>query len=109
MLAVILEFDVTDGMEDEFLEAWIATTELIHQHFGSLGSRLHEPKNGKFIAYAQWPSLSLYENEHDWPESTKSPREKMRSTLKIGKPTVLHKLNVGVDLLKPTPYKTITS
>lgn len=53
MLAVILEFDVIDGMEADFREAWAETTTLIHQHFGSLGSRLHKPHNNKFIAYAQ--------------------------------------------------------
>ena len=52
MLAVILEFDVIEGMEEEFRTSWIETTELIYQNFGSLGSRLHKSDSGKFIAYA---------------------------------------------------------
>ncbi|WP_413692592.1 antibiotic biosynthesis monooxygenase family protein [Psychromonas sp. KJ10-2] len=100
MLAVILEFDVIEGMEEEFRIAWIETTELIYQHFGSLGSRLHKAENGKFIAYAQWPSLDIYESEHNWPVNCAHSRERMRATLKIGKPTLLHKLTLDTDLLK---------
>ena len=100
MLAVILEFDVIEGMEEEFRTSWIETTELIYQNFGSLGSRLHKSDSGKFIAYAQWPSLDVYENDHNWPANCDNPRARMRSTLKIGKPTVLHKLTLDTDLLK---------
>jgi hypothetical protein len=45
MLAVILEFDVIDGMEDQFRKSWIETTKVIYQNFGSLGSRLHHADN----------------------------------------------------------------
>jgi hypothetical protein len=100
MLAVVLEFDVIEGMENEFRDAWIETTEVIYQNFGSLGSRLHKSDNGKFIAYAQWPDLNVYENDHNWSVDFKNSRERMRASLKIGKPTVLHKLTLDTDLLK---------
>ena len=100
MLAIVLEFDVIDGMQDAFRTSWIETTEIIYQNFGSLGSRLHEADNGQFIAYAQWPNLSVYECDHDWPEDSKNARESMRNCLKIGKPTVLHKLTLDTDMLK---------
>jgi len=100
MLAVVLEFDVIDGMEEQFREAWIETTEIIYQNFGSLGSRLHKSDNGVFIAYAQWPDLDVYESDHHWPDDTLSTRERMRACLKIGKPTVLYKLTLDTDLLK---------
>lgn len=100
MFAVVLEFDVIEGMENQFREAWIETTEIIYQNFGSLGSRLHQSEKGSFIAYAQWPDLNVYENDHHWPKNAKSTREKMRSCLKLGKPTVLHKLTLDTDLLK---------
>ncbi|MEJ6080466.1 IS66 family transposase [Vibrio sp. 1-Bac 57] len=109
MLAVILEFDVIDGMEEQFKTSWAETTKLIYQHFGSLGSRLHHSENGKFIAYAQWPSLDVYENDHYWPIDTNQARDRMRSTLKIGKPTVLHKLILDTDLLKTTTYTAVNS
>lgn len=100
MLAVILEFDVIEGMEEQFRDAWIETTEMIYKNFGSLGSRLHQSDSGKFIAYAQWPDLDVYENDHHWPANSRNPRERMRATLKIGKPTVLHKLTLDTDMLK---------
>ena len=104
MLAVILEFDVIAGMESQFRQAWIETTELIYQNFGSLGSRLHQADNGVLIAYAQWPSLKVYEDDHQWPETLLTSREKMASCLKIGKPKVLHKLTLDTDLLKAACY-----
>ncbi|MHA2937568.1 antibiotic biosynthesis monooxygenase family protein [Vibrio sp. RC27] len=104
MFAVVLEFDVIEGMENQFRKAWVETTEIIYQNFGSLGSRLHQSDNGKFIAYAQWPDLSIYESVHHWPCDSKNTREKMRSCLKIGKPTVLHKLTLDSDLLKEKTF-----
>ena len=104
MLAVVLEFDVIEGMENKFRKAWIETTDIIYQNFGSLGSRLHKSDNGKFIAYAQWPDLNVYENDHHWPDDSKSTREKMSACLKIGKPTVLHKLTLDTDLLKEVSF-----
>jgi hypothetical protein len=52
MLAVIIEFDVIEGKETQFRHAWTETTEIIYRNFASLGSRLHQSDNGKFIAYA---------------------------------------------------------
>ena len=107
MIAVLLEFDVIAGMESQFRKAWVETTDIIYENFGSLGSRLHKSDNGKFIAYAQWPDLSVYENDHDWPDDSKSTREKMRACLKIGKPTVLHTLTLDTDLLKDSSFNNV--
>lgn len=104
MLAVVLEFDVIDGMEDKFRKSWIETTVIIQQNFGSLGSRLHQADNGKFIAYAQWPNLRVYECDHDWSGDFKNARGNMRKCLKIGKPTVLHKLTLDTDMLKEASF-----
>ncbi|EPC01547.1 hypothetical protein L861_16885 [Litchfieldella anticariensis FP35 = DSM 16096] len=100
MLAIILEFDVIPGKEDAFREAWKETTKYIHTNFGSLGSRLHRDENGRFIAYAQWPDHETYKKEHDWSEEGIKCRERMRATLKSEKVTVLHKLDVDIDLLE---------
>jgi hypothetical protein len=105
MLAVVLEFDIIDGMEDEFRKSWIETTEIIYRNFGSLGSRLHRSDNGKFIAYAQWPNLSVYECDHDWAGDSKNARDNMRKCLKTGKPTVLHKLALDTDMLKEAGFR----
>ncbi len=100
MLAVILEFDVIEGQENDFRAAWVETTEVIYHNFGGLGSRLHKSDDGKFIAYAQWPDLNVYESDHNWSADTNNARERMRATLKTGQPRVLHKLLVDTDLLK---------
>tara|TARA_R110000751_G_scaffold27112_2_gene71888 strand:+ start:557 stop:880 length:324 start_codon:yes stop_codon:yes gene_type:complete len=107
MIAVLLEFDVIAGMESQFRKAWVETTDIIYENFGSLGSRLHKSDNGKFIAYAQWPDLSVYENDHHWPDDSKCTREKMRACLKIGKPTVLHTLTLDTDLLKDSSFNNV--
>lgn len=104
MLAVILEFDVIEGKETQFRHAWTETTEIIYRNFVSLGSRLHQSDNGKFIAYAQWPDADTYEADHHWPEDSVHVREKMRACLKNGMPTVLHKLTLDTDLLKQKSY-----
>ena len=100
MMAVILEFDVIEGKEQEFVDAWTECTKVIYENFGSLGSRLHQADKGLYIAYAQWPNAEAYEKSGDWPEHLIPLRNKMRATLKTGKPNILYKLQTEVDLLK---------
>lgn len=104
MLSVVLEFEPIDGMESEFILAWRECTKVIYENFGSLGSRLHRSTTGKFIAYAQWPNEEVYEHSSEWPEQLVEVRNRMRSLLKGGKPTVLHVLHVEVDLLAAQIY-----
>jgi hypothetical protein len=68
MLSVVLEFDVIEGKESEFVTAWTDCTKIIYENFGSLGSRLHKSEHGPYIAYAQWPSREAYENSSEWPQ-----------------------------------------
>lgn len=104
MIAVILEFEPINGMEEEFVSAWAECTEAIYENLGSLGSRLHRSTTGNFIAYAQWPDRETYERSSQWPEGLVAVRDKMRALLKEGAPRVLHVLNVEVDLLKINGY-----
>jgi len=105
MLAVILEFEVIAGHESQFIAAWTECTQVIYQHFGSLGSRLHQAGGSKFIAYAQWPDADIYAQQ-EWPLELTPVRDRMRATLVTGKPKVLHQLQLEVDLLKSAPYTT---
>lgn len=100
MIAVILEFDPIDGLEDEFISSWIHCTQVIYDNFGSLGSRLHRSSDGKYIAYAQWPSKEVYTASAEWPVHLVDARDAMRKLLKNGKPNILHILEVEADLLK---------
>ena len=81
MFIAIYEFDVKTGHEQEFIAAWLQLTKGIHEHHGSLGSRLHRDKNGRFIGYAQWPDRATW--ERDWPaeDLLAAPRTRMRSCL----------------------------
>ncbi|RTL44479.1 MAG: antibiotic biosynthesis monooxygenase [Candidatus Melainabacteria bacterium] len=56
MFAVIYNFKVRQGQEQEFELAWCKRTEEIKNTYGGLGSRLHRASDGRWIAYAQWPS-----------------------------------------------------
>ncbi|AOE48775.1 antibiotic biosynthesis monooxygenase family protein [Kangiella sediminilitoris] len=103
MLAVLLEFKVKPGAENKFVEYWEKTTDIIYNNFGSLGSKLHKADNGRFVAYAQWPSLEVYESEQGWSEQNSIIREKMRATLVSGKPAILNKLPLVSDLTKEKP------
>lgn len=109
MLSVVLEFEVVDGQEALFKKYWLATTEAIYQHFGSLGSRLHKADNGKFIAYAQWPDRQTYEQSHLWPDKAKALRNKMNATLVNQQARLVYKLEVDTDYLQTDVYKPETS
>ncbi|WP_409126676.1 hypothetical protein [Vibrio parahaemolyticus] len=41
MFIAIYEFEIKDGMEASFREAWLEVTKVIYQKCGSFGSRLH--------------------------------------------------------------------
>ena len=42
---------VHPGKEEQFRAAWRRGTQLIQEKYGSLGSRLHQDKDGRFRVY----------------------------------------------------------
>lgn len=100
MISVLIEFEVIKGRDSKFIKAWEETTKYIYANFNSLGSRLHRSSTGKFIAYAQWPSIEEYESEHKWSFEGISARNRMRETLISEQATVLDILTSEIDLLK---------
>ena len=98
MYVVIYFFKVKPNQEKGFVESWKGLTTLIYKHEGSLGSRLHKKEKQQYIAYAQWPSKSNFENSgKNLPEEANRYRDLMRKhCVKI---EVLHKLEVVEDLL----------
>jgi heme-degrading monooxygenase HmoA len=48
------------GKEEQFREAWRRGTELITRIYGSHGSRLHRDRDGRFVAYAEWPDEATW-------------------------------------------------
>lgn len=99
MFVAIYKFIIIPGKENEFIEAWEELTRLIYEYEGSLGSRLHKESNLVFIAYAQWPNKSAWENSGDkLPEESKLVRKMMRGSCE--KIETIHTMDVVSDLLK---------
>lgn len=65
MYIVIYEFQVLQGEDQRFREAWEALTAWFYTHAGSLGSRLHAPEGNTYLAYAQWPNRETLETARD--------------------------------------------
>lgn len=74
MFIVIYHFAVKTGRDDDFRKSWAEATELIYKERGSLGSRLHHAGGREYVAYAQWPSKTKYEEKP-------SPSEQLRKAL----------------------------
>ncbi len=102
MFVAVYEFEIKDGKEAEFREAWLEVTKGIYQHCGSLGSRLHRTDNPSIlVGYAQWPSREKWEKDHKITDARhQMAREKMRGLLVQSK--AVYKLDVADDYLQPT-------
>lgn len=98
MFAVVYRFDVVKGKENDFRMAWKELTELIKEHEGSHGSRLHKSKEGHYIAYALWPNEEHFNKAGaNLPLSADTVRKRMRSSCK--QVSVLYKMETLEDLL----------
>lgn len=97
MFAVIYQFEVHEGYEEQFVLAWSELTELIKKHCGGWGSRLHRSSTGIHIGYAQWPDEITWRNAPDLPSEANQLRTKMREA--CASIQVLHELEMVKDLL----------
>lgn len=105
MFVAIYRFNVKLGLEKQLIASWAGLTKLIYQHEGSLGSRLHQEKDGVFIAYAQWPDRETWENAGgNMPQNA----DKYRKDLREACTTIetLHELEMVEDLLAEGPFGT---
>ncbi|WP_237738450.1 antibiotic biosynthesis monooxygenase family protein [Halomonas smyrnensis] len=100
MFVAMYEFEIKDGKEAEFREAWLEVTKAIYQHCGSLGSRLHTSDNPNvLIGYAQWPSREQWEKDKDvTDERYRLSRQTMRECLVQSR--TIYTLDVCDDYLK---------
>ena len=99
MFTVIYSFQLKPKQDKIFIKAWSDLTKLILEYEGSLGSRLHLESDGKYIAYAQWPSKKKWENfGTNLPEKAKEISKAMHDAC-IQMDTI-HQLKVIEDLLK---------
>jgi heme-degrading monooxygenase HmoA len=105
MFIVIYSFEVRQGMENIFEQNWAGLTELIYRYENSLGSRLHRTKQGKYIAYAQWPDkLSWKKAGDNLPLEAKEKRREMRNA--CFSIETMYKLNVVNDKLYENTLET---
>ncbi len=58
---VIYHWKLRPGLEAQSVAAWKRGTQLIMQHRGALGSRLHKAEDGTWHAYAQWPRTEAWQ------------------------------------------------
>jgi len=99
MYAVIYQFDVIQGQEEDFETLWQMVTESFIQHAGGLGSRLHKNETSSYIAYAQWPDKKAWETARQ-----KLPKKALKNLQRMNtyceEITVLFNMDVKNDLLK---------
>ena len=99
MYAIIYQFDVTRGQEEQFESLWQLVTETFMAHAAGLGSRLHKNETGSYIAYAQWPDKKTWESARQkLPKSALKNLDQMRACCKSI--NVLFQMTVQNDLLR---------
>ena len=88
MFIVVYEAKVIDRNFSRFEEAWGIVTDAIREHCNSLGSRLHRTDDESvYIAYAQWPDKSTFENaqKDSFSETQKQAGSVMRGSVEYFK------------------------
>ncbi|MHA7832681.1 MAG: antibiotic biosynthesis monooxygenase family protein [Flagellimonas sp.] len=99
MYAVIYQFDVIQGQEEDFETLWQMVTKAFIQHAGGLGSRLHKNETGSYMAYAQWPDKKAWETARQkLPKTAIENLQRMNGYCE--EITVLFNMDVKNDLLK---------
>lgn len=81
MFTVIYLFDVKPDREEEFLASWAFITKEFIRTRGSLGSRMHKDKEGRYVAIALWPDRATWESkpQEPSPELTAARTTMMRA------------------------------
>lgn len=100
---VIYSFNVIDGKENDFINAWAELTKLIYKFSGSYGSRLHKVDKQLFIGYAQWSDKETWQHSSDkLPKTANEFRRQMRESCSEIKTE--YEMNVVQDLLNDKKY-----
>lgn len=103
MYCVIYSFKVLPEREEDFIKAWKGLTQLIYRYEASLGSRLHRKSDLEFVAYAQWPSQSVFQKAgNKLPDEGQLFRTIMRNSCESIE--TLHQFDVVEDLLSDKPF-----
>lgn len=100
MFIAVYEFEIKEGTEVSFRNAWLDVTKAIYKNCGSYGSRLHtSDKPNILVGYAQWPSREHWEKINDLTdEGYQRARNEMRRCLVQSK--TVYELEVCDDYLQ---------
>lgn len=100
MFIAVYEFEIKEGTEASFRNAWLEVTKVIYKNCGSFGSRLHtSDKPNILVGYAQWPSREQWEKINDLTdEGYQRARNEMRRCLVQSK--TVYELEVCDDYLQ---------
>ncbi len=101
MLIALYEMKSKPGREKDFEKAWAEFTDAIYEVRGSLGSRLHKTETpGLYIAYAQWPSRSVYDATDGalFSEAQQESRKRMMDAMESAR--TLNLMDVCDDRLR---------
>ena len=100
MFVAVYEFEIKEGTETSFREAWLEVTKAIYEHCGSFGSRLHtSDKRNILVGYAQWPDRETWEKDRPViDEKYHRARKQMLDCLVQSK--TVYELEVSDDYLR---------
>jgi quinol monooxygenase YgiN len=103
MFCAIYRFTVQPDHDDQFRQHWLAVTQYLYQHAGSLGSRLHRANPREYIGYAQWPSRHVWEHQRDRADvELQAYRQAMRASCE--EIEALYEMDVMDDWLQRDVY-----
>lgn len=100
MFVAVYEFQIKEGAETSFREAWLEVTKAIYEHCGSFGSRLHtSDKPNILVGYAQWPDRETWQKDRPViDEKYHRARKQMLDCLVQSK--TVYELEVSDDYLR---------
>ncbi len=67
---VIYRYRVNPDKAQDFVAAWSRLAEVNREHYGTLGSRLHQGDDGIYYAYSRWPTRAAFDASEERPAQT---------------------------------------
>jgi heme-degrading monooxygenase HmoA len=101
MFVALYRWKIHAGREEEFIEAWSRTSDLLLKERGSLGSRLHRGSDGLWYSYAQWPSAQARKDAFALGPVDAAAGERMNAAIQERFPEVV--LEACADFLQVAP------
>ena len=81
MYTVLYQWDVHQDKHDDFISGWEAVTDHYLAKHNSLGSKLHQISDNRFMAFAQWPSKESRDSAFNLNDAPHQAVEKMKNSI----------------------------